>query len=118
MARQAQRSVAAREQSRGRGGWHGLAALVLVLAGVLAARVRAYVRLGATAPDGNDRRPVQWHGPIQYYISNVGVPGVAASDLAAAVGAAFKTWGVVELACRSARSLPDSPTPRPSRATG
>jgi hypothetical protein len=68
------------------------ALLVLLVAAVLVVRVRAYVHLGATAPDGTTVA-VQWNGPIQYYISNVGVPGVAATDLATAVAAAFKTWG-------------------------
>ena len=72
-----------------------LALLVLAAAAVLTAPpARAYVRLGATTANGSTVA-VQWTTPIKYFIQNVGVPGVSASDLAAAVDRGFKTWAAV-----------------------
>jgi hypothetical protein len=66
----------------------------LALAAVLAVRVHAYIRLGVATASGQVVA-VQWTTPIKYFISNVDVPGVSASDLASAVNQAFKTWGAV-----------------------
>jgi hypothetical protein len=70
----------------------GLAAVLV--AGALVADLGAYLRQGTTSGDGTVVA-VRWDTPIHYFISNVGVPGVAATDLAAAVDRAFKTWGAV-----------------------
>jgi hypothetical protein len=72
-----------------------VATLVAVLvAGALAADLGAYLRQGTTSDSGTVIG-VRWNAPIHYFISNVSVPGVAATDLAAAVDRAFKTWGAV-----------------------
>jgi hypothetical protein len=72
-----------------------VASLVAVLVAVaLAADLGAYLREGTTSGNGTVIG-VRWDTPIHYFISNVDVPGVAATDLAAAVDRAFKTWGAV-----------------------
>jgi hypothetical protein len=68
--------------------------MAVVVAGALAVDLRAYLRLGTTSGNGSVIA-VRWDMPIQYFISNVDVPGVAATDLATAVDRAFKTWGAV-----------------------
>lgn len=73
----------------------GAVLLLLAAAAALTApRAHAYVRLGATRADGSTVA-VQWTTPIKYFIQNVDVPGVSASDLAAAVDRAFKAWAAV-----------------------
>jgi hypothetical protein len=66
-------------------------AALAAAAAVTAPRAHAYVRLGATRSNGTTVA-VQWTTPIKYFIENVDVPGVTATDLANAVDRGFKTW--------------------------
>jgi hypothetical protein len=59
-----------------------------------ATTLRAFIRLGQATASGKVVA-VQWTTPITYFITNVGVPHVAATDLANAVDQAFKTWSAV-----------------------
>lgn len=51
----------------------------------------AYLKFGFTA--GGRQVTVKWaHFPVNYFVTNSGVPGVTAADFQAAVGRAFTTW--------------------------
>jgi hypothetical protein len=64
---------------------------------------RAYQQYGVQV--GNKIIKLKWNRmPVQYYIENVGIPGVSASQLQATVDAAFTTWHNVQTAAVSAQS--------------
>jgi hypothetical protein len=63
---------------------------------------RAYQQYGVQV--GNRTIKLKWNRmPVQYYIENVGVPGVTASQLQTAVEASFATWHNVPTAAVSAQ---------------
>lgn len=69
-----------------------LAALALVLAN--AAPAAAYLKFGFDL--GGQSFTLKWQTtPVMYFVSDVNVPGVTASQFQGAVSAAFKTWEAV-----------------------
>ena len=57
----------------------------------------AYLQFGVTV--SGRQLTVKWpQGPVRYFVSNAGVPGVSAADFQAAVGRAFATWEAVPTA--------------------
>ncbi len=57
----------------------------------------AYLKFGVTI-DGQ-QKTLKWsQTPVQYFISDTGIPGVESSDLQAAAGRAFDTWQAVPTA--------------------
>ena len=57
----------------------------------------AYLKFGVTV--GDQQVTLKWaQTPVQYFVSDVGVPGVSSSDFEAAVGRAFATWQAVPTA--------------------
>jgi len=67
---------------------------------VLAAQVQpafAYLKFGVMV--GDQQVTLKWaQTPVQYFVSDVGVPGVSSTDFEAAVGRAFATWQAVPTA--------------------
>ncbi|HEX3702339.1 MAG TPA: matrixin family metalloprotease [Vicinamibacterales bacterium] len=57
----------------------------------------AYLKLGVTI-DGQPKTLKWTQMPVQYFVSDTGVPGVSSSDFEAAVGRAFDTWQAVPTA--------------------
>jgi hypothetical protein len=57
----------------------------------------AYLKLGVTV--GGQPTALKWaQTPVQYFVSDTGVPGVSSGDFEAAVGRAFATWQAVPTA--------------------
>jgi len=56
----------------------------------------AYLKFGIESSSGP--LTLKWPRPVRYFVNNGSVPGVAASDLQAAVGRAFSTWQAVPTA--------------------
>ena len=57
----------------------------------------AYLKFGVMA--GDQQVTLKWaQTPVQYFVSDIGVPGVSSSDFEAAVGRAFGTWQAVPTA--------------------
>jgi hypothetical protein len=73
---------------------HRIGILVVAFVAVFATSARAYLRLGQATVSGKVVA-IQWPTTITYFVSNVNVPQVTATDLAAAVDKAFKTWSAV-----------------------
>lgn len=75
-----------------RRGWSLLLSLALVL--TMAAPASAYLKFGFTL-DGREFT-LRWSAsPVMYFVSDVDVPGVTASQFQGAVASAFKTWEAV-----------------------
>lgn len=64
---------------------------MLVAAGT--APVGAYLKLGS--PVDGRIHDVTWRGPVRYFVTEGGVPGVSATDLRAAIQRAAATWQAV-----------------------
>ena len=74
-----------------------VAAVLAVLVFVQAQPARAYLKFGVTV--GGKNITLKWApGPVRYFISDQGVPGVTSADLQAAVGRAFASWQAVPTA--------------------
>jgi matrixin len=72
-------------------------ATVLCLLVAQAQPAFAYLKFGVSV--GGRPVTLKWtQTPVQYFVSDVGVPGVTSSDLEAAVGRAFATWQAVPTA--------------------
>ncbi|MEP7305497.1 MAG: matrixin family metalloprotease [Acidobacteriota bacterium] len=56
----------------------------------------AYLKFGIESSSG--AVTLKWARPVRYFVNNGGAPGVAPSDLQAAVGRAFSTWQAVPTA--------------------
>ena len=73
---------------------------VLTALGLIVAQAQpafAYLKFGVMV--GGNAITLKWaRTPVQYFISDSGVPGVSASDLQAAAGRAFDTWQAVPTA--------------------
>jgi len=86
-----------RRRSKGRRGAIVAVLISVCLIGAQTQPALAYLKFGVSV-DGT-QTTLKWaQTPVQYFVSDSGVPGVSSSDLQAAAGRAFDTWQAVPTA--------------------
>jgi len=71
-------------------------ALTVALMAAQTVPAAAYLKFGVRVTSGNVT--LRWKGPVRYFVSNTGVPGVSPAALQNTVARAFSTWEAVPTA--------------------